>query len=329
METSCLRHHGAPSAQPARAAKHRLLASLALALIAASLLAPRPALACACGCGIFDVGTSAMYASHAGGMVFVEYDYLDQSHNYAGTHSAPAADNPDKAIKSTFVTVGGQYQFNRSWGVSIEVPYWQRYFQTTDEASGNIVEFRHGAVGDIRIKGSYTGMSADMSTGITFGLKLANGDTSFPGFDADTQIGSGSTDLLLGAYHLGRITKDNQWAYYLQGQIDQPIAHQDNYLPGGELVLVAGAYYEGWKLSGSAKLSPVGQLRYVHRRPDGGPDGKPDETGYTRVLVSPGLELEVGKLRLYADVAVPLRTNARGNQLFANEMWKFNASYHF
>ena len=100
------------------------------------------------------------------------------------------------------------------------------------------------------------------------------------------------------------------------------------YLPGAELVLVGGAYYEGWKLSDNAKLSPVGQLRYAYRRPDGGPEGKPDETGYARVLMSPGVELELGKLRLYADVAVPLYTNARGNQLFANEMWKLNASYH-
>lgn len=70
---------------------------------------------------------------------------------------------------------------------------------------------------------------------------------------------------------------------------------------------------EGWKLSGNAKLSPVGQLRYAYRRPD----GLADETGYARVLVSPGMELERGKLRLYADVAVPLYTNARDNQLFA------------
>lgn len=304
-------------------------ATLALALLTALLMAPGSAQACACGCGIFDVGTSSMYASHAGGMMFMEVDYLDQSHNYAGRHGAPAADNADKAIHTTFFTVGGQYQFNRSWGVSVEVPYWHRYFQTTDEDTGDIVDFTHGAMGDIRIKATYTGLSADMSTGLTLGLKLANGDTGYPGFDADTQIGSGSTDLLLGAYHLGRITADNQWAYYVQGQLDQPVAHKDNYLPGGEVVLVAGAYYEGWNLSGNAKLSPVGQLRYVHRRPDGGSDGLPDETGYTRVLASPGLELAVGKLRLYADVALPLYTNARGNQLFANEMWKLNASYHF
>lgn len=302
---------------------------ISLALMATTLLAPGAVLACACGCGIFDVGTSSMYASHAGGMAFLEYDYLDQSHNWAGRSSAPAADNADKAIHSTFVTAGGQYQFNRSWGLSIEVPYWQRYFQTTDEDTGAIVEFNHGSIGDIRIKGTYTGFSADMSTGLTFGLKLANGESNFPGFDADTQIGTGSTDLLLGAYHLGRLSSDNKWAYYLQGQWDVPVAHKDNYLPGAEVVLVTGVYYEGWNPGSSVKLSPVGQLRYVYRKPDGGSDGMPDETGYSRVLVSPGLELKMDKLSLYADVAVPLYTNARGNQLFANAMWKLNASYHF
>ena len=72
-------------------------------------------------------------------------------------------------------------------------------------------------MGDIRIKGAYTGFSADMSTGLTFGVKLANGDSSYPNFDADTQIGSGSTDLLLGGYHLGRLSADNRWTYFLQG----------------------------------------------------------------------------------------------------------------
>ena len=296
-------------------------------LAALTLFFPGLSLACACGCGIFDVGTSAMYASHAGGMVFLEYDYLDQSHNWSGTSSAPADNNADKAIRSRFMTVGGQYQFNRSWGLTVEVPYWHRYFQTTDEGTGEWVDFSHGAVGDIRIKGTYTAFSADMSTGLTFGLKLANGDTGYPGFDADTQIGSGSTDLLLGGYHLGRLSADNRWTYYLQGQLDVPISHKLNYRPGAEGVAVAGLYFEGWSTHSALKFSPVGQLRLVYRRPDGGVDGLPQETGYSRVLISPGVEVAKGKVRVYADLAVPLYTNARDNQLFANEMWKFNVSY--
>ena len=53
------------------------------------------------------------------------------------------------------------------------------------------------------------------------------------------------------------------------------------------------------------------------------------DTGYSRLLVSPGMAVGKGKVRVYADVALPLYTNAHGNQLFANEMWKLNASDHF
>lgn len=300
-----------------------------LRLAALTCTFPSLSFACACGCGIFDVGTSSMYASHAGGMVFAEFDYLDQSHNRSGTSSSPAANNEDKAIHSSFWTVGGQYQFDRSWGVTVEVPYWHRYFQTTDENTGELVSSTHGAMGDIRIKATYTGLSADMSTGLTLGVKLANGDTSYPGFDADTQIGSGSTDALLGAYHLGRLTADNRWSYFLQGQWDQPVTHKDNYRPGAEGVAAFGAYYEGWATHQELKFVPIAQLRAVYRRPDWGADAMIADTGYSRVLVSPGVEVSKGNVQVYADVALPLYTNARGNQLFANEMWKLNASYRF
>ena len=300
-----------------------------LRLVALICAFPSLSLACACGCGIFDVGTNAMYATHAGGMVFGEFDYLDQSHNRSGTSSSPAANNADKAIRSSFWTVGGQYQFDRRWGVTVEVPYWHRYFQTTDEGTGGLVSSAHGAVGDIRIKATYAGFSADMSTGLSLGIKLANGDSGFPGFDADNQIGSGSTDALLGAYHLGRLTADNRWSYFLQGQWDQPLTHKDNYRPGAEGVVAFGAYFEGWSTHQELKFAPIAQLRVAYRRPDGGADALVADTGYSRLLVSPGLEVAKGKVRVYADVALPLYTNARGNQLFANELWKLNGSYHF
>ena len=298
-----------------------------LRLVALFMAFPGLSLACACGCGVFDVGTSSMYSSHAGGTVHFEYDYLDQSHNRSGTSSAPAADNEDKAIRSSFYTLGGQYQFNRSWGVSVDIPYWQRDFTTTDEDSGDIVRSQHGAVGDIRIKATYTGLSADMSTGLTLGVKLANGDYKYPGFDPDTQIGSGSTDLLAGAYHLGRFAADNRWAYFLQGQWDQPLSHQANYRPGAEGVVAAGVYFERGTMGEQLKISPVFQLRAVYRRPDGGIDAMPENTGYERLLAAPGVEVAVHGFRIYADVGLPLYTHARGNQLFANAMWKLNASH--
>jgi len=300
-----------------------------LGLVLAAVAFPVLSLACACGCGIFDVGTSSMYASHAGFMAFLEYDYMDQSHNWSGTSSAPAANNDDKAIRTQFMTAGGQYQFNRSWGLTVEVPYWHRDFVSTDEDTGEIVSHTHAAIADIRIKGAYTGFSPDMSTGLTFGVKLANGDSSYPYFDADTQIGTGSADLLLGAYHLGRISDDNRWSYFLQTQWDQPVWHHESYRPGAEGVAMAGLYFEGWSTHAELKFTPVAQLRAVVRRPDSGADSLPNDSGYTRLLASPGIEIAHGDTHVYVDVALPLYTNARGNQLFANKLWKVNVSHSF
>ncbi len=42
-----------------------------------------------------------------------------------------------------------------------------------------------------------------MSSGLSLGVKLPTGDWTYPNFDRDTSIGTGTTDLLLGGYHLG------------------------------------------------------------------------------------------------------------------------------
>jgi hypothetical protein len=299
------------------------------AAFAVAFVLPTSVLACACGCGVFDVGTSAMYASHAGFMGYLEYDYLDQDQNRAGTGTAPADQNMDKDVRTRFYTVGGHYLFNRTWGVSAELPYWDRDFTTTDEDTGELAHYTHGALGDVRLRLLYTGLSGDMSTGLSLGLKLPNGETGFAGFDADTQIGSGSTDLLLGAYHLGRITADNRWSWFVQGQWAQPLAHKSNYRPGAEGAVTAGAYFEGWGGTDGVRVSPVAQLRAVYRRADGGPDGHPEDTGYERVVVAPGLELSHADTKVYAEFALPVYTNSTGNQLFARSMWKLNVSHNF
>ncbi|HEY5337447.1 MAG TPA: hypothetical protein VIJ85_04530, partial [Rhizomicrobium sp.] len=168
-----------------------------------ALSAASPALACACGCSVFDVGTSSLLPSGPGGTTFLEYDLLDQTRNWSGSSRAPAADNTDKRIRSNFYLAGGQYMFNDEWGVMGELPYTQRSLASTD--SGSLVNSDHGSIGDVRLMGVYSGFSPDMSTGIIFGAKLPTGDHNFQGFDTDVEIGSGSTDLLLGGYHSGQL----------------------------------------------------------------------------------------------------------------------------
>jgi len=293
------------------------------------LLSAAPAVghACACGCGVFDVGTSSMFPTQTGAMVFVEVDYTDQNRNWSGTARAPADANPDKRLTTWFTTVGAQYLFNRSWGAMIEIPYWDRQIVTT-LTDGSLGTFDHAALGDVRIKALYTGLAADLSTGITLGLKLPTGDSTYPHFDPDTQIGSGSTDLLLGAYQRGNLTDDNRWSWFASAQWQQPLWHKQSYRPGDELDAAGGIYYGALSL-GTLRITPLLQLRATYRGHDGGPDGDPVNTGYTRAYVSPGVELDAGRTRIYVDVALPVYTNVSGNQLVAPLLVTLNVGVHF
>jgi len=220
------------------------------------VLFPSAALACACGCGVFDVGTGAMMPTAEGGQVWFEYDFMNQVNNWSGASPSAKANNDDKVLRSNFFQLGGQYMFNREWGVMGEVPVTDRFFKTTDDGTGDTVKFQHSALGDIHLQGIYSGFSEDMSTGVTFGFKLPTGDFSFSGFDRDTSIGSGSTDLLLGFYHMGGLVDRFDW--FTNAQLDQPFLTQDSYRPGTEIDAAIGSYYYGLNLGESAgKLAPL------------------------------------------------------------------------
>ena len=303
----------------------------ALALAAALLIALVPSLgwACACGCGVFDVGTGTNMPTAEGGTAFLEWDYMDQNHNWAGTSSAPAANNTDKEINTHFITAGFQYLFNRTWGVMAEVPYWNRDFTTTD-ANGNIATFNARGVGDIRIKGIYTGFSEDLSSGLTFGVKLPTGSDTSAGLDRDTQIGTGSTDVLLGGYHVGQLTADNKWNWFANAQLDQPALKTTDYRPGSEVDALSGVYFNDWTvLNDAVKLVPIAQAKASWRWRDAGATSNFASSGYQRVYLSPGMEVDVGRYRFYADVTLPVYTHVNGNQLVAYELFKVIGSINF
>lgn len=306
----------------------------AACLAVASLFIPAVALACACGCGVFDVGTGKMMPTDTGGMAWLEYDFMNQSQNWSGIKSAPSANNPDKDLRTDFLTAGAQYMFNRSWGAEVEVPYWNRTFKTTTDfpAAGDMQTFNHDALGDIRVKGIYSGFSGDMSTGVTFGLKLATGDFTYPNLDRDSSIGTGSTDLLLGAYHFGdfnNLVSGLPFSWYANGEWDQPFAVQQNYRPGDELDAALGSYYNGFDFGKAGKLSPLLQTIVSYRQHDTGLNADPADSGYRRLFISPGIEYDVNALRLYGDVEFPVYQNMNGNQLVAPVLFKLIVGYSF
>ncbi|HTQ15450.1 MAG TPA: hypothetical protein VMH86_16390 [Rhizomicrobium sp.] len=295
------------------------------AAFAGIFVLPATAMACACGCAVFDVGTSTLLPSGPGTTLFGEYDFLDQTKNWSGTHRAPAANNDDKEIKTDFFLAGVQHMFNDDWGVMAEIPYTDRAF-TTDTGSG-VPTFHHSALGDIRLMGVYSGFSPDMSSGIIFGVKLPTGDHTYANFDPDTEIGSGSTDLLLGGYTSGSFDATQKFTWFAQVLWQHHLATQNNYVPGSELNGAVGVSYSGWTLAQNVALTPVLQVLASERGRDGGAMGEPDDTGYQRLIVSPGLSLSVNQWKLYADVELPVYQHMNGNQLIAPYALKFIASY--
>jgi hypothetical protein len=303
------------------------------------ILAPSIVHACACGCGVFDVATSSMFPTLGdNGMAFLQYDYQDQNRNWSGTSTAPAANNSDKELTTDFTTLGLQYMFNPSWGAQIEVPYDYRTFKT-DIGGGDIVTRNWSQLGDIRLEGIYTGFFADQSAGVTFGVKLPTGDFNFDPdvVDRDSQLGTGSTDILLGGYYRGNITKDEKWDWFAQGLLDVPVLIQDQYRPGVELDTAAGIDYKGFSL-GRVRISPVAQVIFSYRSADsganaaGGANDDPADgvsSGYERIMLSPGIEFHIHPVKIYADVEVPVFQNFTGNQLAAPVLFKVSASYMF
>ncbi len=198
----------------------------------------------------------------------------------------------------------------------------------------------------------YTGFANDMSKGIMFGLKLPTGDWTAYGFDRDTNVGTGSTDLILAGFWRGMITGDNAWQYFIQSKLLQPLLVQAQnpvvfgaapgvYIPGTEIDTSVGIIYNNWYHVGPLdKVAPLLQFIYSHKNRDSGPSADPADSGFDRVFISPGVDLTKviddpnnNTMKLYADIEIPvyqyMNGGAGGGQLVQPFLSKIILAYTF
>ncbi len=286
--------------------------------------------ACACGCGVFDVATSSMFPDGAGLTLYTQYDYQNQNINWSGQHRSPAQDNDDQKLRSSFYTLGAQYMLNRDWGVQVELPVVHRYFERTADGGG-LVSSDWTSLGDLRLQGIYTGFSEDQSIGINFGVKLPTGEFKHDPdvVDRDTQVGSGSTDALLGGFFRHELLSDPWIDWFAQVQLDAPILTQDGYRPGVECDQALGVYLNGLRFK-KLGISPVVQVIASERGHDSGPNAAhPVASGYERILLAPGVEFHLHPVMVYADVELPVYQHVTGEQLTSSFMCKIIFAYQF
>ncbi len=253
-----------------------------------------------------------MMAISPGFRFFWTYNYMDQYQNWYNWNSAAAGLNGDKVIRSEFYTLSALYTINRSWGIMLKAPLWNRYFRTIDD-DGGLASVSHLSLADTRLMGIYTGISEDMSIGIQFGLKLPTGPYNLSLMDRDTQIGSGTTDLLLGGYWM---RQEKDWGWYAQTMWQHAFNYKDAYRPGDSFDFALGAHYDN--LLPGYNIYPMMQFAVSYRSSDSGLNASPGNTGYFRLYVSPGVEVKLSpQIQLYGDIKIPLITHVTGYQLVA------------
>jgi len=322
-----------------------LRAVLAIALGVSALLASVDALACAaCGCTLSKDWETQGISGKPGFTADVSYDYLNQDKQRYGTSPASSAlinsqygngQEVETFTKTSTITTSLIYNAD-TWGVSAAIPYLTRNHGTYGAGTtGAVVDSTtpvttssNSGIGDIRIVGRYNGFSVDQSSGIIGGIKLPTGSTSGlfsdgTPLDAGLQIGSGSTDIILGGYTTGAF---DTYGWFVQGTVQHAIATKTlngaDYRPGDAYSMNAGIRYAVF----GARVSPMLQFNVIKRQADTdnntGVNVPTDPvtgvpvSGGTLAYLAPGVTMRAGGgASVYGFVQIPIYQNVNSLQL--------------
>ncbi len=283
------------------------------------------ALACSsCGCTLSsDWGTQG--AGAGDGFTFdLRYDYFNQNDLRSGTDSVDrgSLEIPNESeVQQTTINRNYTASFDYNaldWGVNVQLPWFDRYHTTIAEGDTAISTSHSRSLGDLRVLARYQGITDDHSIGVQAGLKLATGaihekfiDGPQAGEDVDRglQPGTGTTDLLLGVYNFGALSRD--WDYFAQGMLQIPLAEREGFKPGAGINVNAGLRYMSFE-----HVVPQIQLNVRSEKRESGVNADVDNSGATLVYLSPGVTAHLThELRAYAFLQVPVYQRVNGLQL--------------
>ncbi len=289
-------------------------------------LLPVSALACSsCGCTLSSDWDSQGYAVASGFRLDLRYDFLDQSQLRSGTGSVRRADfSPpqDREIEqgtlNRYTTLGVDYSPDAAWGVNLQLPWIDRSHQTIAAGDTAVSSSFSRGIGDARVIARYQGFTPQHDVGIQFGLKLptgrhddvfASGPQAGEALDRGLQPGSGTTDLLLGAYKFGAINQDFDW--FAQGMLQIALNSRDDYRTGASLNANAGLRYMV-----NPGFTPQLQINARVVRRDSGAQADVENSGGSLIDLSPGITARINdRLHAYGFMQVPVYQRVNGFQL--------------
>jgi hypothetical protein len=121
--------------------------------------------------------------------------------------------------------------------------------------------------------------------------------------------------------------QEKGWGWFAQVMWQHAVSMREEYRPGDSFDVNLGAHYDG--LLGSLGIVPVLQFQGSFRGIDSGGNAHPDDTGFERFFISPGLQVAASAhFTVYADLRIPLVTHVRGNQLVAPALINMTMSFN-
>lgn len=282
------------------------------------------------GCGTAFCSLNTDWSTHGtraqpGGRFDLRYEFIDQDQPRSGTERVAVGEIPKhhdevRTINRNLIA-SFDYTFDANWGLTITAPTVSRSHAHVHNHHGAMIDeaWNFTRLGDVRLTGRYRFapdelLSENGSFGLQFGAKLPTGETNVANASGDPaerslQPGSGTTDVLLGAFYGGALGAESNWFADLNLQV--PVDERSEYKPGNRVGLDLGISHP---LSGRTAL--LLQLNAQWRDRDSGANAEPEDTGGSFVHVSPGIGVELGAgTRLYGFVQLPLHQDVNGVQL--------------
>jgi hypothetical protein len=310
-------------------------------------IAPAASWACAtCGCTL-NSDAALGYFAEPGLRLSFEYDYIHQDQLRSGRHgisSVPDGAELEHDTLNRYLTLGLDYSPNADWNIDLRVPYVARTHSTYGEVDSTqplsaLSNSRSSSLGDIKLIGNYQGFLQTRNLGLQLGVKLPTGrygtDVKFNSgplegepLDASLQPGTGSTDIIIGAYYYQAVGHNLdafanvQYQSAVTSKQDQP---GNDFRPGNSTAVTFGLRYEE-----DPHWVPQLQINLLHKNVDRGALADITDTAGDVAYLSPGLTARVvGSLYVYGFAQIPVYSNLVGNQLFPRYTLSVGASYAF
>ena len=146
-------------------------------------------------------------------------------------------------------------------------------------------------------------------------MKFQTGPMAGDALDTSLQAGTGSTDLIAGAYGYRAVSQD--FDAYARVQYQAAVAHKldregADFRPGNQLSATIGIRYEA-----NPRIVPQLQLNLVRKSRDTGALADTLDSAGTTAWLSPGVAVGLrGKVQAYAFAQFPVYSRLDGYQLF-------------